>query len=168
MKDRYLKYKERFDALAKREQLALVIGSAAVVLFILYELIWSPYLNAVANLRNRITDEQKTLQWMQSADRNMQHMQAVATNNQLSPVALLGVLQKEINSAGLSGELTGLKQSSSNAVQMNFQKVEFDKLIALLIKVIKQENVTISQMSVTADAAPGLVTGEIVLNLGAQ
>lgn len=166
MNERFAKYKERWDALGKREQLALLIGASFVTFFILYELIWSPYLDAVENLRARVTDEQKTLQWMQAADQTMQQMQMNSQKNtKLSPVALLGVMQKEINTAGLTGELTSLKQSATDSVQMSFQKVEFDKLAALLTKTVKEQNVTVSQLSATADATPGLVTAEIVLKL---
>jgi general secretion pathway protein M len=168
MRDRFLKYKDKWDALAKREQYALAVGTVCVILFILYELIWSPYLTAVNNLRDRIVSSQKTLVWMQAADQTLQQMESHHQKGQVtSPVVLLSVLQKELNTAGLSGELTSLKQSAADAIQLSFQKVDFDKLLALLIKTVKEQNVYIAQMSVTSDSTPGLVTVEIVLKLGA-
>lgn len=167
MKEQWHKYKERWDNLGKREQLALTMGAAVVALFILYELIWTPYLNAVNSLRQRISASQETLNWMQATDKNLQQLSRKETGTKLTPVVLLGIVQKEVNSSGLAGELILLKQSNVDAIQLNFQKVVFDKLMAMLIKLTQEQNVYISQFSVTADPTPGLVTAEITLRIAA-
>mgnify|MGYP001226923991 CR=1 FL=1 len=167
MKEWLVKLKEAWANLAMREKRMVTAGGAFLGIFIVYQWIWTPLLNHVATLRNRIAANQKTLVWMQSADKAIQKMEG-RTNikaKRTSPVGLLSLLQKQINHAGLEQQLIQLKQTTNDSVEMHFQKVEFDKLLKLLMTVVKEQSVFISQMSVTAENTPGLVNADIILKL---
>jgi type II secretory pathway component PulM len=82
-----------------------------------------------------------------------------------SPVALLSVLQKEVTDARLEPNLVQLKQVSNDAVEMQFQKVSFDKLMQLLIRMSKEHAVLISTLNVTTETEPGLVNANVVLGI---
>lgn len=161
------KFKEWWQPLAMREKQAVAIGVSVVAIFIIYALIWSPLLNAAAAMRGRIQSEQKTLLWMQAADREIEKVekQTQNKNNIIAPVALLSLLQQQIDAAGLGQTLTQLKQASNDSIEMHFQKVSFDKLIKLLTKTLKEHAVSITQMSVVADATPGAANVDVVLKL---
>lgn len=168
MKEEWGKVKEWWLHLNLREKQAVFFGSIIVAIFILYQFIWSPYLEKVADMRQRIVTQQKNLLWMQSADKEIRDLQKHATKQQavVSPVIFMSVMQKQIDNTGLSQYLTQLKQSTNDAVEVHFQKVEFDKLISLLMTVVKEQQVAVTQMSVVADSTPGIVNADIILKVG--
>lgn len=167
MKDIGLKIKEWWSNLALREKRALSILGAFLAIMIVYAWIWLPLQNAVIAERKKIGTDEKTLASIQSADRAIQKIERTATakNKSISPVVLLGILQKQISEEGLEQQLTQLKQATSDSVEMHFQKVEFDKLIVLLMDVTKQHAVTVTQLSAIAENTSGLVNVDITLRL---
>jgi len=167
MKDTLEKSKERWMQLAEREKQAVLIGGLIVILFILYQCIWSPILNHIEDMRKRIATNQKTLLWMRSADRTMQNMgHQSAKKKTVSLVMFLSEMQHRIQSAGLLSSLTQLKQSANEAIEMHFQTVEFDKLIRFLLAVTHDYPVSISRFSVSKTDVSGVVSADIVMKQG--
>ena len=167
MNEWLIKLKEWWNNLAPREQMIVALGSTIVGVFIFYLIIWAPYLNRIDLMRKHIQTEQKTLAWMQAANAKIIKLEEQAKNRNavITPVVLLGLLQKQINQAGLESHLTNLKQASSDSLELHFQKIEFDKLMQLLEKIVKEQNVTVAQFSATAENAPGIVNADMVLKL---
>lgn len=161
------KFNDWWEPLAPREKQVVIIGSIIVGLLILYYLIWSPYLNHMNNLRENIVSQEKNLAWMQTANNEIDRIAGQDSNKNkiTSPVALLGLLQQQINQAGLSTQLTQLKQASDDSVEMHFQKVSFDALMKMLITAIKGQAITINQVAVVASDTPGIVDADIRLGL---
>lgn len=167
MKESWSKLKEWWSSLALREKQAVALLGAFLCIFMLYACIWAPLHNAVSVTRTRIATDQKTLIWMENADKEIKKIEGQSHNKgkSVTPVVLLGELQKQIAQAELEQQLTQLKQITNDSVEMHFQKVEFDKVIALLATITKEENVTITQMSAIAEKAPGLVDVDVTLRL---
>lgn len=168
MKEYWLKIKEAWANLAPREKQAVSAGGAVLGLFIVYQWMWTPYLAGVDHLRKRINTDQETLLWMQAADKEIQTIEAQSKGKMSadSPVALLSQLQKKIHAAALDQYVTELKQATNNSIEIHFQKIEFEKLMSLLVNNSKQQNVSITQMTVTAlSNSPGMVNADIVISL---
>lgn len=167
MNEQWLKIKAWWTNLAKREQQAITFGALILGVFILYAGIWSPLVNHVDAMRKRVLSEQKLLLWMQAADKQIQQMkgQAKNKNHSLSPVVLLSDVRKLILQAGLEKNLTQLKQATNDSIEIHFQKVEFDRLVALLTAIVKEESVAITQMAASAEHTPGAVNADVVLKI---
>ncbi|MBX3709945.1 MAG: type II secretion system protein M [Gammaproteobacteria bacterium] len=167
MKELWAKMKEWWSGLALREKQVIGIGTVLLVLFIAYQWVWAPYLNHIVQMREQIVASQKTLSWMQAANDVIQKVEnkTKEKNKSISLVVLLSQIQKQIAQAGLGQSLTQLKQASNDSVEIQFQKVEFDKLIKLLVVIIKEQNVSVTRMSVIANSVPGLVNTSIVMKL---
>ena len=168
MKEAWGKLKEWWLTLALREKQAVALGGALLGLFIFYQFMWMPYLHYVDAMRVRIKTQEKTLVWMQAADKEINKIESQSKNKSksLTPVILLGFLQKQINQAGLEQNLTQLKQATNESIELHFQKVAFDKLIMFLIAVIREQSVMLTQMSVTTEKnIPGMVNADIILKL---
>lgn len=161
------KAKEWWSTLAPREKQAVTIGGSLLGLFILYQFIWSPYLDHIADLRNNIAAKQKSLLWIQAANKEIHNIETKnpTQTTAISPVTLLGYLQDQVQSSGMAPNMTQLKQSSNDSIDIHFQKVEFDQLIKFLTKVCKEQRVSIAQMSATAEGTPGVVSADIILKL---
>lgn len=167
MNNELQKVKAKWEQLAPREKQAVAIGGVFVALFIAYAGIWAPLLNHVDNLREQIATDQKKLVWMQSADHELSKLEKQVTTGRsgVTPVVLLSQLQQQIRAAELDKYMKVLKQVSNHAIQLEFQQVEFDKLIPLLARVTKQQHINISQLAVTADRTPGIVNATIVIKV---
>lgn len=153
--------------LSAREKQGVSIGGAFLAIFLIYALLWSPLVNHVADLRQRIEREKKLLVFMQTADKQIQQIEKTThqQTKSVSLVALLSILQKAINQRGLQQSLTQLKQGPNDTIEMHFQKVDFDKLMKLMLGIVRQYKMTISQMSAVAASVPGLVNADVVLSL---
>lgn len=167
MKEYWQKFKEWHAGLELRERRAVNIGGAALVFAIFYFGIWSPFLNRVDNLRTRITGDQKTLAWMQEADQKIKQLSGTTSvsDRQMTPVTLLAFLQTQVNQAGMRDALKEMKQAANDSIQMQFKNVSFDQLITLLMTVLKNSHVTVTQFSATAEKTPGMVNADILLGL---
>jgi len=167
MQEQWQKLKAWWSGLEAREQRAATIGAIVVFIFIVYQFMWSPLVNRQQTLRKQIAEKQTLLRWMQATDKEISRIeregQPTARNN--NPVLLLGFVQKEIKKAGLTPALKQLKQAGNDTVEMHFQRVEFDKLMAMLAGITKQQPVSIPQMSVNADVTPGIVNADVYLKL---
>src|SRR5262245_43146919 len=148
MKELWIKLKEWWSTLALREKQAVSIGAALLILFITYEWIWTNALESVEEMREKIISGQKTLVWMEEADKQIKKMegQSQTKSHATSPVELLSQIKKQIQRAGLEPNLTQLKQSTKDSIEVHFQRVEFDKLMGMLGVVIKEQNISIQHM----------------------
>lgn len=167
MKNEWQKLKTKWEQLSGREKQAVSIGGVIVAIFIAYQGIWAPLLNHADNLREQISADQKRLVWMQSADHELSKLekQAAGLPSGVTPVVLLSQLQQQVQRAELDKFMKSLKQVSNHAIQMEFEQVEFDKLIPLLANVTKQQRIVISQLSITADHTPGVVNATILIKV---
>jgi|SRR5579885_310667 general secretion pathway protein M len=165
MNETNMKIREWWAGLASRERLAIVTGSCAVAIFIVYQWIWIPCLDHMESMRKQIAADQKTLQWMRAADEAIQKVETKSRgkNKAATPIVLLSNLQKQIKAAGFEQYLSQLKQATNDSIEMSFRKIEFDKLVRFLISVTMDQGLTITQMSATAENAPGIVTVDIVI-----
>lgn len=82
-------------------------------------------------------------------------------NKITSPVQLMGILKKEIARSGFEKNIVQLKQVANDSVEMQVQKVAFDKLMRMLVDISKTQSASITQMSTTAEAEPGIVSATI-------
>ena len=162
-----MKFNEWWRNLSLHEQRVVSVGGAIASFLLFYLIIWNPYLDRLDVMRKQIQTEYKTLAWMQAADKEMNKLEKQTTKGttSMTPVALMSVLQKQVDEAGLASVMTQLKQTTQDSVEMQFQKVSFDQMVSLLIKVIKEQNVSITHLSATADTTPGVVNADIILSL---
>jgi general secretion pathway protein M len=167
MKEYWHKAKNWYAALEQRERRAVLVGGSSVMFAVLYFGIWSPMVNHVDDMRKRIVTDQKTLTWMREADEKIKQLAATETTSQqaVTPVQLLTLLQMQINQAGLRDALKEMKQASNDAIQLHFKNVSFDQLIKLLMSVLKNSHVAISQFAATAETTPGMVNADVMLTI---
>lgn len=168
IRENYAKLKEWWGNLASREKQIIVIGSCCAALCFVYFCLFSPLIGRVTTLRQQIRSQQKTLVWMQTADKEIQKLEKETQHKtqQNSSVLLLGEIQKRIKQADLSQSLSQLKQNSNRSIEIHFKKVKFDSLMQFLISLLKEQNTTISQMSVTAENTSGMVNADLIISNG--
>lgn len=157
----------RWSRFSNREKQVLLLGFASVLLYIFYQWFFIPYLDAVTNLRKNIDSTEDTLLYMKATDERIKVLEKqVQSKNQVtSPVVILTYLQSKVTSVGLQRSLKELKQVTSDTLGLSFADVDFDKMMSLLIDVLKTHRLTIDQMTVTREKLQGKVNADIVLRI---
>jgi general secretion pathway protein M len=151
--------------LSIREKQIVSAGALGVVIFLVYLIIWLPLSNRVANLREQIVRDQKSLLWMRDADQRIQDVEKNSQNKKStdSGISLLTIVQKQINKSNFVSSLNQLRQAENDSVELSFNNVDFDRLIQWLTELWQQQGIVITQMSVTASGTAGVVNTEFVL-----
>lgn len=162
MKENWVKVKDRWNALAKREKQMLSIGGGIVLLFLLYQCLWSPLLDHVEQLREKLQSSQKLLSWMQEADKKIS-VNAAPSHPNVSPMMLLSQVKTQIQNANLAQNLKELKQSGSDTIEVHFQKVDFNALLQLLSNLSKNQGITLAKIAVVGLSTPGTVNADVYL-----
>lgn len=167
VKEYWQKAKDWWAPRSQREKQAIIVGGTLSGLFIIYQCIWSPYLEHVASMRNKIMTQQKTLIWLQAADKEINKIEShsVSKHKTMSPVTMLAYLQKQVKQTGVEGNLTQLKQTSNDTIAMHFSKIEFDKLMKLITIICREQSVLVSQLSAVSENSPGVVTADVYLKI---
>lgn len=167
MQEHWAKLKTKWANLTAREQQVVAVGAIFVGIFSIYQCLWSPLVEHVAAMRERIVTQQKLLVWMQAADKQIHEIEGQTKTKQQShsPVMLLSLVQKQINHAGLDSQLTQLKQITADGIELHFQKIEFDKFIVWLTTLVKEQQLTLAQLSTHAQATSGIVDVDLILKI---
>lgn len=163
----WIKLKDWWATLALREQRVVAAGGAVIAFLFLYAAIWLPTLNHLDNMRKQISSDQKALLTIQAINQDIQKIENEAKNKTKasSAINLLTAMQAKIQEARLEPNLRELKQISNDIVQVQFQNVDFDRVIRLLIIVCKEQGASITQMSAVAESSPGTVNMNVSLKL---
>lgn len=151
--------------LSIREKQIVSAGALGVTIFLLYLIVWLPLNNRVANLREQIVRDQKSLLWMHDADQRIQDVEKNLQNKKSTDTgtSLLTLVQKQINKSTFVSSLNQLRQAENDSVELSFNNVDFDRLIQWLTELWQQQGIVITQMSVTASGTAGVVNTEFVL-----
>ena len=152
--------KEWWLNLSLREKETISLGAFALVILGIYIFIWSPLTNKVTSLREQIERDSQLLKWMQSADQQIESAEKTAKTTKNSG-SLLSIAQTLIQESALSSQLTQLRQTDADSVQLSFKEVSFDTLIVWLAESSKKEHLLISEFRVTPLSTPGMVSAEL-------
>lgn len=157
--------KERWDSLALREKQAILLCGIVLVLLFFYSVFYAPLSHKVISLRTQLARNQQLLSFMRDADQQLQHY----TNNQLSApsqlsgTAFLTAIEHQMNQAPLNNYPAELKQNDNDSVELVFKKINFDHLLAWLIRVSEQYHWRVAQIHITQSESAGIVSVSLIL-----
>ena len=160
--------KEWWHNLSLREKQTLTLGILAVIIFLIYALIFAPLDNKATSLRNKIKHNQELLSWMQKTDQQIKSAEKTLQkkSTDINTGSLLTIVQQQINKTPLVSNLAQLRQADNDSVQLSFTNVDFDKLVVWLTALWQEHGLMVSQMTTTAGTPPGIVTADLILKNG--
>lgn len=148
-----------------REKQTVSMGGAAVIIGVLYLLIWSPLHNSVAGFRDQIQHNKNLLSWMQTADEQIQAAEKMGQKPAMhSTASRLSTVENELKKSPIANNITQLVQAENDSVKLNFQKVDFDLLMAWLTELWQQQGLIVTQLTTKSAGAPGIVEAEFILS----
>lgn len=154
-----------FESLQPREQLFVGIGALAVVLVILWGLIWLPLTRGHKNLQQSVVDWEQSLAELRPLGAAVQSgagpgQQNTQTSNQTAVV----IVDQTLRARGLN---TTMQRSrpTSNGIQVEFENVAFDELVLWLGDLSAQHalEVQAGSLSVGSRVGPGRINASLTL-----
>ncbi|HIJ84057.1 MAG: type II secretory pathway, component PulM [Magnetococcales bacterium] len=158
--------KDTWRDLGARERRMVVIGSVALLVTLIYFMVWSPFLERVDNARQRVAAGLDSLQWMQSKAAEARTLQASLGGPGRSGLTLSGsflsFVEESAKKGGLGGGLKGAEPSGNDQVLIRFEQTPFHALIAWMID-LHSKGVEAFSVALEREQEPGKVRARLVL-----
>ncbi|MDA8561619.1 type II secretion system protein M [Gammaproteobacteria bacterium] len=152
--------------LSLKEKKTIKIGGITLSILLIYMLIWLPLQNEIKYLRSQIKQNQKLLSWMITADKKIQDSsKEIKASTNINSDSALSIVENEIHQNDISNKVTKLRQIENGLIELNFDQVSFDKLIAWLTVMWENHNLLVTQMNIKPSIKPGIVHAELKLKL---
>ena len=154
-------YLVRWRELEARERRLLAGGAAALVLFLLYALIWAPMRAELERLRASVPQNEAKLTLMRT------QAQEVAQLRVRAPAAasggnLLSTVEQSAINRGLRQTMTRIEPEGANAARVTFEEVNFNSLVSWLDDLQKQ-GVRVENANLQRRPGAGAVSARLVL-----
>lgn len=159
--------KEWWQARTSQEHMALIIGTAAVLLLLLFLLLWRPFNQALEKKALVVESQQVTLSWMQD---NLDLIKRLRRQQKASGAgsneALLTLVDRTAKKSEIRQQIQRIKPQGDNAVQLWIEQAPFDTVIEWLGQLTQTYAIEIDSLSVDRQDKPGLVNARLVLQRG--
>jgi len=130
------------------------------LLFFLGYQMTSLFFNHVHELNEELLKREILLEWMLDKD---QEFKVQKNEVRHSAVSFLDLLHRKLEEAALISFVSEFKQIGENGLEVHFDKVEFDRSMAVLLAFIDEEHMVIQSLLITALPDSGLVAMTIKL-----
>ena len=147
----------------EREQLILRWGAVAAAVLIVLALV-VPLQQKVSATRERLEAKRQDLQWLQRA------APMLAAAGPLAPPpdsqeSLVVLIDRSARESGLAQAVTGSQPSGQGGQRVQFEKAEFNLLVAWLARLTSQHGLQVESANFDATAEAGIVNAAVVLRL---
>jgi len=155
-----------FAQMEHKDRRTLLIGAALAGLLVLFSYGLLPLWQGQQRLTFSVPEKRLALAEMRAQAQAMGASQPTAVAILPIQGSLLSFIDAQARQAGLGEALKRLEPVGDNAVRLNFEKVEFERLARLLDQLHQSHGLRVSELSLNADVSPGQVTGQIKLERG--
>lgn len=150
-----------------QEHMAMIVGGTAVLILLLYLIIWRPFEQDLEKKILLVDSQKATLQWMQG---NLDLIKRMGSkqgkNGSPSNEALLTLVDRTAKRAQLRQQIKRIKPQGDNGVQLWVEEVSFDILIRWLGQMTQDHALDIESLNIDRQDGAGLVNARVVLQRG--
>ncbi|MEO8308208.1 MAG: type II secretion system protein M [Pseudomonadota bacterium] len=150
-----------FESLAPRDQRMLRVGGIAAAVIVLVGVL-VPLQRMVSAASKRVEQKQTDLTWMRTALPSVVAAGPGPTSRATAD-SLVVLIDQSARESGLAKALAGSQPSGSGSQRVQLNAADFNLLVAWLSRLSSQHGVKVESATLTAAAAPGLVTATLVL-----
>jgi len=147
-----------------RDKLALMIAFSAIVLLLIYLLIWLPFQQQIEKNRALVASQRSTLTWMQDRVADIKLLkQQLSSNKSGRGEALLTLVDRTAKNNQLRQFIQRLKPEGSTAVRIWVEQAPFDSLIKWLGQLVNQHGILLESVSIERQEKSGLINARLNL-----
>lgn len=155
------KIKTQLDKLNDRERKMVYAGVIALLVFLPYQLIWSPLMNAVDEKREQVAKQQADLVWMQSKVAEIRNLARSASKPQGSEQSIYGIVERTARQQ-FKGDIR-VQQEGKEGVRVQIKNTSFDDLMVWLDTLGYQHQVYVKDFKVENEKEAGRVSASVLL-----
>jgi type II secretory pathway component PulM len=153
---------ERFNQLAPRERVVLVVGVLLAVTIIFWSFVWSPLRDGADQLDNSIAERSRqVVDLRRAANLSASSGPVLANGNTQS---LLFLVDETARPLGLASSFSRTSNDGADAINVTFRDARFDRLIGWLIDLEQNYGVRVVNTNFTRTGNAGIVSGTIRLD----
>ena len=152
-----------FEELSRRERSILLFGGGALLLMLLYSLLWSPLSEQNERLRGDIENQKVTLAWMQQAAQQVKQGGAQTARHNVNGESLLTLVDRTAKSSALGGSIKRIQPDKDGGVRIWLEKAEFNQMMRWLATLSRNHGVILSDSNIEKQLTPGLVDARLTL-----
>ncbi len=161
--------KQWWQSKSQQEHLALIFGAGAVLILLIYLVIWLPFTRDLDKQALHVESQTATLRWMQDNVGLVQRMRASqGGSRQAFNEALLTLVDRTAKGIRLRDQIERIKPQGDKTVQLWIEQAPFDTLIRWLGQLTEQHGLEIESLNIDRQDAPGLVNARVVVQRGGQ
>jgi general secretion pathway protein M len=160
-----MKFKQWFNNFNTREQLMMVMGGAAVIVYLGYVLLWNPLAISQKNLKIQNQQATETLQKVEALAAQYKKLkQSGLSSKKGSGQSLSQIIDTSVARNQL--KMKRFQPSSSGDAQVRFENAEFNHIIAWLYDLENGYGLIVKDLSVTPSNISGYVDVSVRLSQG--
>lgn len=156
--------KQWFFSRQPQERFALIIMAIFLIGAAFYALFWLPLNEEIAQKKRWISEQQKTLSWMQQTAVKIHRL---TSNRHADPLkrgnALLTTIDSTAKQQQIREAVKRIKPQGNDKVQLWLEQASFDRMIRWLDVLQQRHGVSISTITVDRQNDSGLVNARINL-----
>lgn len=153
------------ESLDTRERMMLAAGTALLVLFLLYILVWSPIHSGYNTLKNKVEEQRSTAMWMRESAQTLTSLKRGSGNRAqgLGGRSLLSVADSTARAGGLGPALKRVEPEGSDSVRVWLDGASFDVLVKWLGTLSTLHGVNAQSVTMERSDAKGRVNARLTL-----
>lgn len=153
--------KQYLDQLNERERRAVIIAAVALLVFIPYQFIWTPFHNSLKNLEVRVEQQQKDLLWMQERVNEAHVLTRAATGGNNNSQPIYGLVESSARQRFGNG--IRVQQEGKGGVRVTMKNISFDDVMLWLDKLYYQQHVNVKEFTIERQSGAGRVNANILI-----
>jgi len=146
--------------LNERERWMAMAGSVCLLIFLFYELIYSPLAATVESKSKELNEKQQTLVWMQQV-RQLPKKQK--TEQLISNTKLLALMGNQLSSNSLQKFPYQLQQTGAGDIQLSYDRVPYNQFLPWLWSLSNDYAIALKQFSAERTETSGIVKLTMVI-----
>jgi len=156
-----------WEGLSHRERLLTAGGAVFTLVLLLYALAWQPFQTSHRRLRQSVAEQRAELAAMRQMAAEIKRLggSGVTTSAPVDGRSLLTLVDQTARAAGLGAALKRVAPQGENRLGVQFDAVEFDKLVPWLNQLERDYRIVIVNLSVDR-AALGRVNARLTVEGG--
>ena len=161
---------EYLKSIKSSERVSLLAGIVLVVIFLLYQLVFSPMQNSIDKKQQILNNKIQTLHWMQQASVEYKQLQKNKPKQKasFSNDSLLTIIDQTTVKLNVRSFIRRIDPEGKNQVQIWLERINFDDLIHLLNILQRNHNISIENLSVNRQTDQALVNARVTVRGAGQ
>ena len=156
------KLKHYLEQLNERERRAVIAAAVALMLFIPYQFIWTPFKNSMNELESRVEKQQKDLLWMQDRVSEAKELaRAAGGSNTGTAQPVYGLIESTARQR-FGGDIR-VQQEGKGGVRVTMKNIGFDEVMLWLDDLYYKQHVNVKEFTVDRQTGAGRVNANILI-----